>query len=768
MDQSRRDLRPYLVFLLLLAAYLLGYSGQFHSADEESVLAMAESLVKRGWFDTPQRAFAVQIGLPITQETPGTDGRLYSKRGWTWPVLVAPFYGLSLLSSHLGGLQTAHLAAPIVTALTGSLVYLCGRRLGFGPRVSAAGALGFGLGSIALVYAKFLFSEPLIGLTLTGSVWALLRYRQRRSLQMAALAGALLGLAGATRLSTLALSPVLGLYLLWASVSPSDLPSSPREGVRLGWRRALGALVALGLGCAIPVAVTGAYNWARFGSLWQGGYTSEAEGFTTAPWRGMYGLLLSPGKGFFWYSPLLLLALPGSVMMWHQRKAEVLLIWGLFLGTALTYAAWYMWWGGSVWGPRFLVPVAAPLALLTLPVLERARGRALAVIAVGALLVLSVGVQLLGTAVNFLDYGASLVALDPRAEWTIAVHDIRHQPIWGHLRFLQPAHLDLAWVRSTGDRYVVDGWMLGSGLLLLIACTAVWLAYERRGRLRAALPLLTLACLGVAVLGQVRIYDALLALPEVRPWKELYDGLAAEARPGDVLFMQDTLGGQLGYALDQSRAARYQWSPRPIPLDEESAGWVGRYAQPRVWLASGVPAALDQSRGIERWLAEWGARLVEVEFEGGPRLVCFERTPDSLRERIADLSFGHQVRLLRYASTEGQVSPGTSLHLVMAWQAEVRPSFDYSVFVHLLGPDRRIYRQVDGAPMSGMRPMGTWFEGEVIVDRYGFLLPDDCPAGAYRLAVGVYRWDTLERLPIVESDGRAMGDALDVAAITVP
>lgn len=761
MQEVQRDLRPWLIFFLLLAAYLMGYRGQFHSADEESVLAMAESLAKRARFDTPQRAFAVQIGLPITQETPGKDGRLYSKRGWAWPVLVVPFYGLSLLSSHVGGLQIAHLASLLVTALTGSLVYACGRQLEFGPRVSLLGALGFGLGSIALVYAKFLFSEPLVGLLLTSSIWALLCCRRKCSFRMAALAGLLFGLAGATRLSTLTLAPVLGLYLLWAS-STADVSSS---GTR--WRRVWGGLLAFGLGCLIPTVVNIAYNWVRFGSLLQSGYTSEAEGFTTPLWTGLYGLLLSPGKGFFCYSPILLLALPGSVWMWRRRRAEVLLVWGLFATTVLTYAAWYMWWGGSVWGPRFLVPLAAPLALLTLPAFKRAQHHPGMALALGLLCAVSVGVQLLGSAVNFMHYGASLAALDPRAEWTLAIYDIRYQPIWGQLRFLQPEHLDLAWVHPMGERSVVDGWMLGGNLVLVITCVVALWVYERRGSLPGVLPLLVVVSVGVMSFGQVRLYDALVEFPGVRPWQSLYSELASEASPGDVLFVQDSLGGQLAFSLDKSRVTRYHWSPRPIPLDSASMERMSQPARSRVWFASGVPAALDTARGIERWLAEQSAKLVEIEFEEGPRLACFERTPSTLAEMPTNLTFGNELRLVRYAHTDKQIEPGESLHLVLTWQAERRPAFDYSVFVHLLDASGRVYRQVDGSPVSGFRPMSTWVEGEIVTDRYGFLLPDDCPPGVYHLAAGVYRWDTLERLPITTADGESLGDALDLGAIRV-
>jgi hypothetical protein len=39
--------------------------------------------------------------------------------------------------------------------------------------------------------------------------------------------------------------------------------------------------------------------------------------------------------------------------------------------------------------------------------------------------------------------------------------------------------------------------------------------------------------------------------------------------------------------------------------------------------------------------------------------------------------------------------------------------------------------------------------GEMVVDSILVPLPAKLPAGTYRLLVGLYRWDTLERLPVM-------------------
>lgn len=763
-ERSRHDQRPWLIFLLLATVYLLVYSGQFHSADEESILAMTESLSKVGWFDTPQRIFEAQVGLPISQSYEGVDGRIYSKKGWAWPLFLAPFYAVSVLTSELGGLQMAHLATLVVTALTGVLVYLCGLELGFSSRASSWGALFFGLGTIAFVYAKFLFAEPFVGLTLTGSAWIALRCRHRRlaSPWPAALGGLVFGLAGAARVATFALGPAYVAYLLWPLRTLQGNSSGSTTDRQRRWRNVL----AFGLGVALPVLCTGLYNWITLGTPWKTTYESDM-GFTTPLWEGLYGLLVSPGKGFFWFSPILLLALPGSRMLWKRGKADVLLVWGLVAGTVCVYAMWYMWWGGSAWGPRFLVPLAAPLTLLVIPVLEHARHHRGWSLLIGALFCVSVAAQVLGSVVNFLHYGASLIALDPHAEWTLAVYNVKYQPIWGHLQLLQPEHLDLSWIRHVGAGFAVDWQTLSAYGGAVVACVTALFLMPKHSRSKWVLPVLATLCTAVMVFGQFRLHDVLAASSSTRQWQLLYEQISASARPGDVVFVQDALGAETGFWFDRSHTQRFRWSPRPIPLDELSEKWISRATSRRVWLASGQPAALEANRGIERWLLGSGAKLIDEQFDEGARLLLVERTPDSLQAKVVNLTFADQVHLLRYAYPENPVKPGEAVHLVLHWQAARHPDFDYSVFVHLLDAGGQIVRQADGSPVGGLHPMGAWREGELVADRYGFLLPADFPGGTYRLVAGVYRWDTLERLSIEDTNGNPAGDLVDLGEIRV-
>ena len=116
--------------LLLVAVYTLTYSGVFHSDDEMSVAAAAESLVKRGSLAIDQLRWNQDLSGGIGKY--GLDGHLYSKYGWGASLALAPLYLAARALPPLGNAQAANLLNIFVTALTGVLVMRCARRLGAG------------------------------------------------------------------------------------------------------------------------------------------------------------------------------------------------------------------------------------------------------------------------------------------------------------------------------------------------------------------------------------------------------------------------------------------------------------------------------------------------------------------------------------------------------------------------------------------------------------------------------------------------------------
>ncbi|HLF27859.1 MAG TPA: glycosyltransferase family 39 protein [Anaerolineae bacterium] len=112
---------------------------------------------------------------------------------------------------------------------------------------------------------------------------------------------------------------------------------------------------------------------------------------------------------------------------------------------------------------------------------------------------------------------------------------------------------------------------------------------------------------------------------------------------------------------------------------------------------------------------------------------------------------------------------GESVTATLYWQAHTFIERPYTVFVHLFGPDGRLYRQADAWPQAGRHPTTHWLPGEVIGDRYRLELPADAPSGAYQVFAGMYDLDTLVRLPATDAQGEPVPDnAIPIGSFEIP
>lgn len=94
--------------------------------------------------------------------------------------------------------------------------------------------------------------------------------------------------------------------------------------------------------------------------------------------------------------------------------------------------------------------------------------------------------------------------------------------------------------------------------------------------------------------------------------------------------------------------------------------------------------------------------------------------------------------------------------VTLYWKAEHIPTKDYKVFVHLLDVDGNLVTNHDGVPAEGRYPTTSWRPGDIIEDKHVLSIPPDLQSGLYRLQVGMYRWPSLERLEVRESQGELM------------
>lgn len=117
--------------------------------------------------------------------------------------------------------------------------------------------------------------------------------------------------------------------------------------------------------------------------------------------------------------------------------------------------------------------------------------------------------------------------------------------------------------------------------------------------------------------------------------------------------------------------------------------------------------------------------------------------------RQADFEEG--IRLLGYELDRADAWPGGEVVLTLYWQATEDVERDYTVFVHLLGPDGKMWGQMDGQPLWGKWPTSRWPTGKAVADRRIVPVDRAAPPGEFRLSVGLYLLDGGERLKLAGS-----------------
>jgi 4-amino-4-deoxy-L-arabinose transferase-like glycosyltransferase len=117
-------------------------------------------------------------------------------------------------------------------------------------------------------------------------------------------------------------------------------------------------------------------------------------------------------------------------------------------------------------------------------------------------------------------------------------------------------------------------------------------------------------------------------------------------------------------------------------------------------------------------------------------------------EHAGESQFGELARLVGYdfAPPPEGAPPGSSLPLILYWQALGASGRPYTVFVHLIDEAGHAAGFGDGEPAGGKLATTGWVAGEYLADPHEIAIQADAPAGTYRVAIGLYDSATGERL----------------------
>lgn len=290
----------------------------------------------------------------ITGDKALIDGHYYSEKAPAIVAIALPAFAVTTWAQRLLGIDPDspagwRVSQWIATAGSVGLIAALGGAAFFRLlllRVGAASALlatyAVFLGTITFPYATAIFAHAgTIGL-LSIALWAALERPTPLRDDLAGLCG---GLAVASEYPAIIPAAALGMYLLH------------KDPMR-GWRYALwmipGALLILGKNYLItgsPLAISYGSNPA-FPRI----TAANAFGFTWPEPARMRQLLWGEYRGLLFWSPVLVMAVPGVVLWYRRERAVALLIVAVFALVWLQVASFYSWFGGYAVGPRYLAP----------------------------------------------------------------------------------------------------------------------------------------------------------------------------------------------------------------------------------------------------------------------------------------------------------------------------------------------------------------------------------------------------------------------------
>jgi len=274
--------------------------------------------------------------------------------------------------------------------------------------------------------------------------------------------------------------------------------------------------------------------------------------------------------------------------------------------------------------------------------------------------------------------------------------------------------------------------LLGVG----VALGAVFTQVPMRWR---GLPI-RLGAISLFVLVNLATFATQPTIPPRVPMRDVFAGINASARPGDVLLFK--LGGEDDPYMDFMERAYLM----PDLVDTITADQAAASVLRRIWFITGDWFNDDVQTAFARLEVTHPLQQVIGDCT---RAYCYlaqlMQAPPLTEPQIFD-------DVLPFYGVDIDAVTPTQIDVRLWWRAETTPPLDYSIGVQLIDANGALVAQNDGAiqhygdqtvQTSGMTP------GQIYMDERILTIPSGSPASEYRLFLIVYQsWDGVRlRLP---------------------
>jgi hypothetical protein len=325
------------------------------------------SILKEGDFDLDEYVPARNDDFVWFVLVETDDGHYISKYPVLSSVLALPFYAVP----HFLGVEfttaiiitLAKISAAFITAMSAILLLFIFRKyLSEKWSVFLTIAYAFGTSSWT-VSSQDLWQHGASQLFLIMTVYLLLK--AKKSDLHFLLIGITIGLGIAARYLNIIFAGVYLLFILYR------------------YRK---KIISTLLGVMVPISLLLMYQSYYLDNPLQTGYSCNAysnrtfaciEGWYSGFWDGFGGLLISPSRGIFIFTPFLIFSLVGLWLLWRRGKKETqdynLFFRYISVGVIIfiiVMSKWWAWYGGVTYGPRMLADITPLLMLFFIPLLE--------------------------------------------------------------------------------------------------------------------------------------------------------------------------------------------------------------------------------------------------------------------------------------------------------------------------------------------------------------------------------------------------------------
>lgn len=401
MNRSQRTALILFIVALFVYTIPLSYNALvipfFHVVPAQDVVSAAlvpASLLNRGNFYLDQFRRYVTNNYPDPYFVAEVNGHLVARTTIVSGILALPFVGWGQTTGWIRHthqlLDLARLTAALITALTVVAFFFAARELNdhstatlttiafaFGTGVWSTAASGLWQHTPSILFQSIAF----------GFLWRGIR----AGADAAAPAGLFFSLATITRPPVLLIAIIFALYF---------------------WLRFRSAFIRFAVWTLPPLAFALYYNTTVNGSPLVFGYQDiGAQNFGLPKWESIQGLLFSPSRGLFVFSPFLLLA---PIGVWQAKPRHF--FWFAALAS-IAYIGLLAAWGslgGWAYGARMMTDLLPVLCLMIIPAVARITGKWRGVIW-GIVLIAGFGQSL-----GIWDYGLRFHRDSPGNLWSVA------------------------------------------------------------------------------------------------------------------------------------------------------------------------------------------------------------------------------------------------------------------------------------------------------------------------------------------------------------